>query len=172
MAGSSVTTGTLQGFYVKLENIPADELASTTFGDFVGAGKIIDPTSDTTYLANAVAVIGDVTAGGSAKTVPIHEWQKGDSLFVVGQNTDPIEFEVLRDRKNTMAKTLENVGTSTACWLAVLTQDVSGRGGAASDATVHVTHGTISSRVDYKGENPSTVMVTIAPRPWKPAIDA
>ena len=172
MAGPGPTSGALQGFYLKLESITDSLIASTTYGDFVGAGKIVDPTDATTFEANVVAVIGDTSVGGSAKTVDISEWRKGNSQYVVGQNMDSVEFEVIRNRKDTTSRALEAAGTSVACWFAIFSQDVPGHGGAAADASVHVGYGTISVKADYKDESPSTLMVTISPRAWKDPIDA
>ena len=173
MAGSRITTGLRQSLHVKLETITDTLMSSSTFADFVGAGKIIDPTSAATFIANIAGVVdGDQSFGGAATTVDISEQTFGNASYITGFTMDPLDFELIRDRTNTFKKAMEDVSDSVDCWMAWLSQNVPGHAGAAANASIIVGWGTISTHVVGRVTNPSVVMVHIAPEHWLNTIDA
>ena len=173
MAGSRITTGLRQSLHVKLETVPDAIMSTSTFGDIVGAGKIVDTTSAATYLANIAGVVDtDMPFGGAATTVDISEQTFGNSSYITGFTMEPFNFELIRDRTNTFKKAMEDVSDSTDCWMAWLSQNVPGHSGASANATVLVGWGTISTFPTGRVTSPSVVMVHIAPEHWLPAIDA
>lgn len=173
MAGSGITAGLLQSLHVKLEPIPDSLMESTTYTDFIGAGKIVDNTSATTFITNIAAVVDtDQPMGGAAIKAETSEQTFGNFNIITGFSMEDLEFEVVRNRKNTFRKAIEDVKDSTACWMAFLSQDVPGHSGAAADATIKVGWGTIATHPIGKVNAPSTIMVTISPIAWSNAIDA
>ena len=175
MAGSGITSGANQRLFLKLESISDTLASSTTWADFVGAGKIIDPTSETTFNANMVPLTGDLKWGGSAKVANWSEWGGGsnrtDKSLITGQSIENIEFELVFARSDTMRKALEDVATGSACWFVVLRQTTSGRANL-TNASIDVGYGTIASDKTFKDESPSSGMVTIAPQTLGTTIDA
>ena len=172
MAGAAFTAGSNQRLYVKLESADDALRTSVAWSDFVGAGKIVDPTSDTTYGTDYVEVVGDVTLGGDANVDNWVPWGRstGRSL-VTGQTLDNIEFTIKMDRTDTTATALENVSTGVKCWGVVLRANDATRTGVTADATVDPFFGSISVKKNFRGDTASDLDVTIAPDQISAAID-
>ena len=153
------TSGTQQALYLKLEMISDTLLAATAdFDDFAGAGKLIDGTSATTWAANRVGVVGDVIIGGDAVIDTWREWPLGRAKsHIIGEEISPVEFTLKANRRLTLAKALENAATSSPVWGAVLrtTTPAETVQSTLSGATIDAFYGTISTKLDLKGDSTS-----------------
>ena len=178
MAGVGVpTSGATQRVFLKLEEIPDSLKTSKDFTDFVGASKIIDNTSGTTYTSNMVPLTGDLNWGGSAITDSWGEWygesvDRRDKLLVVGQTIEPIEFDLVMVRSDTMRKAIEDADLGAACWWVLLRQEAAGHSTAGSNASLDVGYGTISVKKAFNDKQSSKAMVTLAPLNLPKTIDA
>lgn len=178
MAGPrTATSGATQRLFLKLEQIDDALKTSRTFTDFVGASKIIDNTSTTTYLANMVPLTGDTTWGGAPVIDTWGEWygestDRRDKSLVVGQSVEPIEFDLVMIRGDTMRKAVEDSDLGAACWWVLLRQEAAGHSTAGSNAAIDVGYGTISVAKNYNDKTSSKARVTLAPANLPKTIDA
>ena len=178
MAGSGPSSGSNQLMFIKLELIPSTLAASVLWADWVGAGKIIDPTSDATLKANCVPVNGDLAWGGDPQTWDYSEWECGgeriDKQMQVGQGVVSTNFDVVMDRSNTLKRNLEDVVAGTNCYFAVLRQTTIGRATISSgtNASIDVGHGQIGKKKMFRDKQGSIVTMTISARSLPKTIDA
>ena len=170
MPGAAYTTGALHRFYLKIETISDALKASVLKGDFMGAGKIIDATSEDTWNANYVELITPFTIGGEAKTDSWMAMGRGEERqIIVGETILPMDLVIKANRQDAIAKAVEDVAVATDCWYAFLRQLVNARG--IVDATLNVGWGTLTSKLDANIETASECAATMAVIEHKKAID-
>lgn len=171
------TSGVTQSLYIKFEAATPALVASSTATDFVGAGKIIDPTSDATWVANRLGIVNDIVLGGDAVIESWREWASGTAKsLVVGEELENFDLTVKANRQLTVAKALEDALTGSPVWGVILrsvtpTESVQAVKGVGAKYTLNPFFGTIASRLSLQTSSASEVMGTLALSDHSKAID-